>query len=51
MIKGLIVIKTKNYNVRKAALIDILTNSSFAVNVTEGISKKSLTPEQECLGS
>ncbi|HEX7483146.1 MAG TPA: hypothetical protein VF350_06740 [Candidatus Bathyarchaeia archaeon] len=45
----LIVIKTKNENVRKAATLDVLTNLTFAVNVPENISMESLIPEKEYL--
>ena len=45
----LIVIKTKNDNVRKAAAIDVLTNLPFSINVPETISMESLIPEKEYL--
>ena len=45
----LIVIKTKNEIVGKAAAFDILTNLSFAINVPDNISMKSLVTEKEYL--
>ena len=45
----LIVIKTKNQNLRKAATLDVLTNLSFAINVPENISIEDLQPEKEYL--
>jgi len=45
----LIVIKTKNENVHKAAALDVLTNLSFEINVPENISMESLMPEKEYL--
>jgi hypothetical protein len=45
----LIVIKTKNENVRKASALDVLTNLPFAINVPENISMESLIPEKEYL--
>ena len=45
----LIVIKTKNEDVRKAAALDVLTNLPFAINVPENISMESLIPEKEYL--
>jgi len=45
----LIVIKTKNNKVRKAAVLDVLTNLSFAINVPENISMESLILEKEYL--
>jgi hypothetical protein len=45
----LIVIKTKNVNVRKIAVLDVLTNVAFAINVPETISMEDLQPEKEYL--
>ena len=45
----LIVIKTKNNNVRKAAVLDVLTNLPFAIYVLDNISTDSLTLEKEYL--
>jgi hypothetical protein len=45
----LIVIKTKNGTVRKAAVLDVLTNLFFAINIPESISMESLVPEKEYL--
>ena len=45
----LIIIKTKNEKVRKAAVLDVLTNLPFAINVPENISMESLIPEKEYL--
>ena len=45
----LIVIKTKNQNVRKAAALDVLTNLTFAINVPENIPMEDLQPEKEYL--
>lgn len=45
----IIVIKTINENVRKAAVLDVLTNLSFAINIPDDISMESLIPEKEYL--
>jgi hypothetical protein len=45
----LIVIKTKNDAVRKAAAVDVLTNLPIAINVPENISLDELQPEKEYL--
>jgi hypothetical protein len=45
----LIVIKTKNDNVRIAAVLDALTNLSFAINVPEDISMENFVLEREYL--
>ena len=45
----LIVVKTKNENVHKAAVLDVLTNLTFAINVPENIPMKDLQPEKEYL--
>lgn len=46
----LIVIKTKNANIRKAAALDILTNLSFALEIPEDFSLETLQPEKEYMG-
>ena len=45
----LIVVKTKNANVRKVAALDVLTNLPFAINVPENIPMEDLHPEKEYL--
>ena len=45
----LIVVKTKNQDVRKAAALDVLTNLSFAIEVPEDISMDDLQLEKEYL--
>jgi len=45
----LIVVKTKNANVRKAAALDVLTNLPFAMNIPENIDMENLQPENEYL--
>jgi hypothetical protein len=45
----LIVVKTKNEQVRKAAALDVLTNLPFAINIPENIPMESLEPEKEYL--
>lgn len=45
----LIVVKTKNQNVRKAAALDVLTNLPFAINVPESIPMEDLQSEKEYL--
>jgi hypothetical protein len=45
----LIIIKTKNQSVGKAAALDVLTNLSFALDVPENISMEDLQPEKEYL--
>jgi hypothetical protein len=45
----LIVIKTKNEKVRKAAALDVLTNLFITINVPENISMIELQPEKEYL--
>jgi hypothetical protein len=45
----LIVIKTKNQNIRKAATLDVLTNLTFAINVPENIPMEDLQSEKEYL--
>jgi len=45
----LIVIKTKNINIRKVAALDVLTNMSFALDVPVNISLEDLQLEREYL--
>jgi hypothetical protein len=45
----LVVVKTKNVDIRKTAVLDVLTNLSFAVEVPEAISMEELQPEKEYL--
>ncbi len=45
----LIVVKTKNETVRKAAVLDVLTNLTFAVNVQESIPMQELNLGKEYL--
>jgi hypothetical protein len=45
----LIVVKTKNENVRKAAVLDILTKLPFAIEIPKTISLDGLQPEKEYL--
>jgi len=45
----LIVVKTKNENVRKVATLDVLTNLPIAINVAPDIPLESLQPEKEYL--
>ncbi len=45
----LIVIKTKNANIYKAAALDVLTNLSFALEVPENIPMEDLQLEKEYL--
>jgi hypothetical protein len=45
----LIVIKTKNANIHKAAALDALTNLTFALEVLENIPMESLQLEKEYL--
>jgi hypothetical protein len=45
----LIVIKTKNINVHKAAALDVLTNLPFAINIPENILMEDLQIEKEYL--
>ncbi len=45
----LIIIKTKNENVRKAAVLDVVTNLPFALNVPEDMPLDSLETEKEYL--
>ncbi len=45
----LIVIKTKNEKILKAAALDILTNLTFAINIPQNIPMESLENEREYL--
>jgi hypothetical protein len=45
--KRLIVVKTKNERIRKAAILDVLTNLMFAVEVPDIISMEELALEKE----
>ena len=45
----LIVIKTKNEKVHKAAALDILTNLPFAITIPENIPIENIEPEKEYL--
>ena len=49
--KRLIVVKTKNENVRKVAVLDVLTNLMFSVEVPDMISMKELILEREYLAN
>ena len=45
----LIVIKTKNENIRKAAALDVLTNLPISLNIPENIPMENLQSEKEYL--
>ncbi len=47
----LIVVKTKNENIGKAAALDVLTNLSFSVDIPEKITVKNLLLEKEYLAN
>jgi hypothetical protein len=49
--KRLIVVKTKNENVRKIAVLDVLTKLMFAVEVPEMVSMGELGVEKEYLAN
>jgi hypothetical protein len=49
--KRLVVVKTKNYSVRKVAVLDVLANLMFAVEVPDKISIQELTVDQEYLAN
>ena len=49
--KRLIVVKTKNENVRKVAVLDVLTNLMFSVEVPDMISMKELIIDREYLAN
>ena len=43
----LVILKTKNESVRKAAALDVLTNLPFALNISSSIAIESLCNEKE----
>ena len=45
--RRLIVVKTKNNDIRKAAVLDVLTKLSFAIEIPETVSLDGLQPEKE----
>jgi hypothetical protein len=45
----LVIVKTKNENVRKAAALDVLTNLTFTLNIPSSIEMESITNEKEYL--
>jgi len=47
--KRLIVVKTKNESVHKVAVLDVLTNLMFAVELPDGISMQELIVDKEYL--
>jgi hypothetical protein len=47
--KRLVVVKTKNESVRKVAVLDVLTNLMFAVELPDTISMQELSVEKEYL--
>ena len=49
--KRLIVVKTKNESVRKVAVLDVLTNLMFSVEVPDMISMKELIVDTEYLAN
>ena len=49
--KRLVVVKTKNDSVRKVAVLDVLANLMFAVEVPDKISMQELTVDQEYLAN
>ena len=49
--KRLIVVKTKNESVRKVAVLDVLTNLMFAVELPDTISMGELSIEKEYLAN
>lgn len=49
--KRLIVVKTKNESVRKIAVLDVLTNLTFSVEVPDMISMKELNVDEEYLAN
>jgi hypothetical protein len=49
--KRLIVVKTKNETVRKAAVLDVLTNLTFAVEIPDMISMQELAVNHEYLAN
>ena len=49
--KRLVVVKAKNYGARKAAVLDVLTNLPFAVEVPDMISMQELSVGKEYLAN
>jgi hypothetical protein len=49
--KRLIVVKTKNENIRKVAVLDVLTNLTFSVEVPDMISMKELDVDGEYMAN
>jgi hypothetical protein len=49
--KRLIVVKTKNESIHKVAVLDVLTNLMFAVELPDTISTKDLTVDKEYLAN
>jgi hypothetical protein len=49
--KRLVVVKAKNENARKAAVLDVLTNLPFAVEVPDIVSMQELTAGKEYLAN
>ena len=49
--KRLIVVKTKNESVRKVAVLDVLTDLTFAIEVPDTISMQELSVEKEYLAN
>jgi len=49
--KRLIIVKTKNASVRKVAVLDVLTNLMFAVEVPELVSMRELSVNKEYLAN
>ena len=49
--KRLIVVKTKNESVRKVAVLDVLTDLTFAIEVPDTISMRELSVEKEYLAT
>ena len=49
--KRLIIVKTKNESVRKVAVLDVLTNLMFAVEVPDMISMQELSLDTEYLAN
>jgi hypothetical protein len=45
----IIVLKTKNENIHKAAVLDVLTNLSFSIDIPENITTEELLIEKEYL--
>jgi hypothetical protein len=45
----LIVVKTKNVDIRRVAVLDVVTNLAFAISIPENIAMETLEPEKEYL--